>query len=86
MQFNATHAHLISYLLVLAHPLPDPSLGLCEIGLHLDEAQLPAPLDQLIRLGHQFLERGKKEVEVSLKRCNIIYYNEYSIGVFMRNQ
>lgn len=58
MQFNATHAHLISYLLVLAHPLPDPSLGLCEIGLHLDEAQLPAPLDQLIRLGHQFLERG----------------------------
>ena len=86
MQFNATHAHLISYLLVLAHPLPDPSLGLCEIGLHLDEAQLPAPLDQLIRLGHQFLERGKKEVEVSLKRYNIIYYNEYSIGVFMRNQ
>ena len=82
MQFNATHAHLISYLLVLAHPLPDPSLGLCEIGLHLDEAQLPAPLDQLIRLGHQFLERE----EIRLMECNIIYYNEYSIGVFMRNQ
>ena len=53
IQVSSTHA----YLLILAHPLADPFLGLCEVGLHFDEAQFPAPFDQLIGLRHQFLEK-----------------------------
>ena len=48
---------LNSHLVVLADFVGDPGLDGGEVCVDLDEAQLAAPLDQLVRLHHKLLNK-----------------------------